>query len=542
MVMDTEQIRESVDNDLRVYINNLPTAQLVDNISSAYNQMLPVLKEIKENGLTFKALQPEFLDTLLFFTSKAYFFPEFLNALYENDERLAYYEIFVYDLPRLLMLRTVKKMVDDVWDSIVSKPDNSRNYYCALQESIDKLKDFANKTYSNEEYVKYNVTNIVTLATGANYAMSEFTDTMSHLFDSMLHGIHDSISDMSFRLKYIECEIDERVARYSKVHYQDCLQLLKLEAQKHKSNPAHQCTPEIWGKVCLEERETYRMILDNTYVNHIGSSPIYDLKPSTTALQRSHKLISALADMSADGTLWYYDPEAEDNFDLNGFVKPRVTYLVSTAYSLIDSDNFLVYCYFALRHNIIQCQIHPELRPIFNQWAEKLRFEDEMPTDNNEDTTQHTPQPQPTDNKTTDDKELAKWLSDNNKIINLKVSFNGKDIERDIVQLYHFIKEHGVQGIEKKYEWYAIYKFLVKKGYLSNPDISKFVEQMNLWYPDATIKCNQNETRLYNFLGNHDVEEWPYLDKSKLSKKKSLNGAKRIHALYTNLIKKHDAL
>lgn len=549
MVMDTKQIRESVDSDSRVYENDLPMAQTVDAISSAHDQIMPFLKDIEKNGVTFKSLQPYFLDGLLCFASNV---SNFLKYFYERNEQDKVFldsERFIHALPRLLMLRTVQNMVDDVCFPVILQPNDSEDYYQIphFQESLGKLKNFVRKSYNDKECTGFDVVDIVELATMANYAMHRFTDTMSHFFDSMLHDIHDSISKMSFNLIFnIECEIDKRVARYSKVHYQDCLQLLKLEAQKHKSNPAHQCTPEIWGKVCLEERETYRMILDNTYVNHIGSSPIYDLKPSTTALQRNHKLISALVDISVDGVLWYYNPNEEieelHNDDGEIIRWHRYPCLVSTAYSLIDSDNFLVYCYFALRHNIIQCQIHPELRPIFNQWAEKLRFEDEMPTDNNEDTTQHTHQPQPTDNKTTDDKELAKWLSDNNKIINLKVSFNGKDIERDIVQLYHFIKEHGVQGIEKKYEWYAIYKFLVKKGYLSNPDISKFVEQMNLWYPDATIKCNQNETRLYNFLGNHDVEEWPYLDKSKLSKKKSLNGAKRIHALYTNLIKKHDAL
>lgn len=67
---------------------------------------------------------------------------------------------------------------------------------------------------------------------------------------------------------------------------------------------------------------------------------------------------------------------------------------------------------------------------------------------------------------------------------------NGKRI--DFKKIRKIIEEKLVIEMTNKYEWYAAYRTLYDLKIMEMVQLSKFTEQMNTWYPDATIPCNKD--------------------------------------------------
>lgn len=67
---------------------------------------------------------------------------------------------------------------------------------------------------------------------------------------------------------------------------------------------------------------------------------------------------------------------------------------------------------------------------------------------------------------------------------------DGKRI--DFKKIRKIIEEKLVDVMTNKYEWYAAYRMLYDLKIMEVVQLSKFAEQMNVWFPDATIPCNKD--------------------------------------------------
>ena len=67
---------------------------------------------------------------------------------------------------------------------------------------------------------------------------------------------------------------------------------------------------------------------------------------------------------------------------------------------------------------------------------------------------------------------------------------NGKRI--DFKKIRKILEEKIVNEMTNKYEWYAAYRTLYDLKIMEVVQLSKFAEQMNIWFPDATIPCNKD--------------------------------------------------
>lgn len=67
---------------------------------------------------------------------------------------------------------------------------------------------------------------------------------------------------------------------------------------------------------------------------------------------------------------------------------------------------------------------------------------------------------------------------------------DGKRI--DFKKIRKIIEEKLVDVMTNKYEWYAAYRMLYDLKIMEVVQLSKFAEQMNIWFPDATIPCNKD--------------------------------------------------
>ena len=67
---------------------------------------------------------------------------------------------------------------------------------------------------------------------------------------------------------------------------------------------------------------------------------------------------------------------------------------------------------------------------------------------------------------------------------------NGKRI--DFKKIRKILEEKIVNEMTNKYEWYAAYRTLYDLKIMEVVQLSKFAEQMNIWFPDAIIPCNKD--------------------------------------------------
>lgn len=58
-----------------------------------------------------------------------------------------------------------------------------------------------------------------------------------------------------------------------------------------------------------------------------------------------------------------------------------------------------------------------------------------------------------------------------------------------------------VKQMRHAYEWYAAYRVLMDIGLIDDPMLTRFAQQMNVWFPDAPIRCSADRMGDY-FVGH----------------------------------------
>ena len=79
---------------------------------------------------------------------------------------------------------------------------------------------------------------------------------------------------------------------------------------------------------------------------------------------------------------------------------------------------------------------------------------------------------------------------------------DGKRI--DFRKIRKILEEKLVNEMTNKYEWYAAYRTLYDLKIMEVVQLSKFTEQMNIWFPDAVCPCV--EDRLGDYATGHTIK------------------------------------
>lgn len=76
--------------------------------------------------------------------------------------------------------------------------------------------------------------------------------------------------------------------------------------------------------------------------------------------------------------------------------------------------------------------------------------------------------------------------------------------------LLKWIKRNFLPRVSKKYDWFALWRLLKDKNLLSDTKISRFEEQMNLWFPSEVIPAVADAINLYKngYLGDNPYYDW----------------------------------
>ena len=101
-----------------------------------------------------------------------------------------------------------------------------------------------------------------------------------------------------------------------------------------------------------------------------------------------------------------------------------------------------------------------------------------------------------------------------NKIFVSSFSYGMPDGERvfqlSMSLLLKWIKANFLPKVSKKYDWFALWRFLKDKNLLSDPKVTSFVKQMNSWFPSEIIPAVADAINDYKngYLGDHPYYEW----------------------------------
>lgn len=115
---------------------------------------------------------------------------------------------------------------------------------------------------------------------------------------------------------------------------------------------------------------------------------------------------------------------------------------------------------------------------------------------------------------------------------------DGKPV--DLVSLRRWLYEHGIKRINKKYELFALWRFLKDKGLLDGSQLTtpNFLEQMTVWYPDEKAQYSGDEINLYKrgYLGDTPFYSWDRKKfREKRSYKQSMKGFDCLYAICQDL-------
>lgn len=76
--------------------------------------------------------------------------------------------------------------------------------------------------------------------------------------------------------------------------------------------------------------------------------------------------------------------------------------------------------------------------------------------------------------------------------------------------LLKWIKANFLPKLNKKYDWFALWRFFKDKNLLTDTKIPRFAEQMNLWFPTEGIPASPDAINLYKngYLGDNPYLDW----------------------------------
>ncbi len=111
--------------------------------------------------------------------------------------------------------------------------------------------------------------------------------------------------------------------------------------------------------------------------------------------------------------------------------------------------------------------------------------------------------------------------------------------------LHEWLDKNFVYQLNANYEWFALWRIvtdlrLIESGMTT---VSKFVFQMNKWFPDAPHPCKASEINRYKrgYLGNNPFEKWSEHDfRMSLFERKHCkqcqSGYERLHHLCNDIM------
>lgn len=129
-----------------------------------------------------------------------------------------------------------------------------------------------------------------------------------------------------------------------------------------------------------------------------------------------------------------------------------------------------------------------------------------------------------------------------NYIFKKKISYiqAGRQVEKelDLLKLHTWIKTNVLPYIVQKYSWFALWKLFFERNLLNTNIVSKFVTQMNEWFPDANILPNPIAINLWKngYLGDNPYMRWNFKDFIHLRRDKQTDeGFNHLQNLITTL-------
>lgn len=125
-------------------------------------------------------------------------------------------------------------------------------------------------------------------------------------------------------------------------------------------------------------------------------------------------------------------------------------------------------------------------------------------------------------------KPLQNWI--------LKKNHNGRPI--DFVRLRQVIELHFIIELRHFYDWLALWRILYDLNLLEDTRQSAFAEQMNIWFPHASKRCQADSMGDYStpYLGQYPFAGWTEAAfMSHKTKKQSVSGFRRVFHLCETL-------
>jgi len=107
----------------------------------------------------------------------------------------------------------------------------------------------------------------------------------------------------------------------------------------------------------------------------------------------------------------------------------------------------------------------------------------------------------------------------------------------DFLTIRKHIETYLVNDIKRKYEWYAAYRILDDLMLLDDLKLTSFAKQMNNWFPDAKVPCEDDS--LGDYVTGHTgmrFSKWnETVFKNEMKNNQSLTGFRRLSNICYNL-------
>ena len=116
-----------------------------------------------------------------------------------------------------------------------------------------------------------------------------------------------------------------------------------------------------------------------------------------------------------------------------------------------------------------------------------------------------------------------------------RTRINGKTI--NLATVRRVVEDVVVKHIKYKYEWFAVYRIMYDMKILEELQLSRFAEQMQAWFPEATVPCTADS--LGDYATGHTVKAFSLWNLTAFcndhTKAQSTRGFNRLYCCCTEL-------
>ena len=196
----------------------------------------------------------------------------------------------------------------------------------------------------------------------------ETIENLKKAFTSVSNLVSKVFQEGAKEVDRIICEsrisqdhLTEAMRSYANEHHKSTEKKLKRDASTLKDSPREKLDPIVWEKLLIQEEESLRNVsienLDD--LKRLEDSPAFIsfqgpqmVKEYEKDIKKLFSLIEAFSRTCLDGEL----------FDL------EYALVEEDLLSCLTNETFNMFCELVLRHNIIKCEVFPNLRPVFEAW------------------------------------------------------------------------------------------------------------------------------------------------------------------------------